>query len=249
MPNEYCFGPLCFVPLTEPSPGIFGLQQFVPGLALMALAWTTADARYRFRVASAALPARTITFVVLASVGPLTLLTTLWHAQHWLVPRGSLLTPAVWQAILGGAFIGTFLLWAWVAFVRPPVFGPRNAKHYARAFYVSVLRGADLPEIVYELGGSVSRLVRFATDEEKPRRRAGPDLGSADEKVSDVEVCANQILLLMADRKVCRTIVNSSPITAILLFEEVSRTKRFGVPVDILGRNLVSEAFVPALEN
>lgn len=140
MPNEYCFGPLCFVPLTEPSPGIFGLQQFVPGLALMALAWTTADARYRFRVASAALPVRTITFVVLAIVGPLTLLTSLWHAQHWLVPRGNLLTPAAWQAILGGAFIGTFFLWAWVAFVRPPVFGPRNAHRYARAFQVSALR-------------------------------------------------------------------------------------------------------------
>ena len=72
MPSEYCFATLCFVPLTEPSPGIFGLcQQFVPGLALMALASTTADARYRFRVASAALPVRTVTFVVLAIVGPL----------------------------------------------------------------------------------------------------------------------------------------------------------------------------------
>lgn len=112
MLSDYCFGALCFVPLTEPSPGVFGLQQFVPGLALMSLAWTTADARYRFRVASAALPVRTITFAVLAIVGPLTLLTRLWHAQHWLVPRGSLLTPAGWQAILGGAFIGTFFLWA-----------------------------------------------------------------------------------------------------------------------------------------
>ncbi len=84
--------------------------------------------------------------------------------------------------------------------------------------------------------------MRFATNKEKLQRRDGPGSGSDDKKVSDVEVCANQILLLMADRKVCRTIVNSSPITAILLFEEVSRTKRFGVPVDIVGRNLVSEA-------
>lgn len=97
-------------------------------------------------------------------------------------------------------------------------------------------------EIVYELGPSVSRLVRFATDKQKPRRPAGPASESDDEKVSDVEVCTNQILLLMADRKVCRAIVSSSPITAILLFEEVSRTKRFGIPVDILGRNLVREA-------
>jgi hypothetical protein len=104
-------------------------------VALMALAWTTADARYRFRVASAALPVRTITFCVLATVGPLTLLTSLCHAQHWLVPRGSLLTPAAWQAILGGAFIGTFFLCASVAFVRPPVFGPRNADHRQGSSY------------------------------------------------------------------------------------------------------------------
>jgi hypothetical protein len=242
MPDEYCFGILCFVPLTEPSPGVFGLQHFIPGLALMAIAWTTSDARYRFRVASAALPVRTITFWVLASVGPLTLLTSMWHAQHWLVPRGNVLTPATWEALLGFAFIGTFLLWAWVAFVQPPVFSRRNANRYADAFYVAVLRGRDLPEIVFELASSVTGLVRFATDKEERRRRKLLDPNSKDDEVSDVEVCANQVLLLMADRKVCRTIVESSPITAITLFEEVSRTKRFGVPVDILGKNLISEA-------
>src|SRR2546422_1490820 len=119
MTDEYCFLRVCFVPLNEPSTGIFGLQHFIPGLALMAVAWTTADARYRFRVASAALPVRQITFLVLASVGILTLLTSLWHAQHWLVPRGTLLPPALWQTLLGFAFIGTFLLWTWVAFYSP----------------------------------------------------------------------------------------------------------------------------------
>jgi hypothetical protein len=241
MPDEYCFRALCFVPLREPSPGIFGLPQFLPGLALMVLAWTTSDARYRFRVASAALDIRRITFAVFACVGPLALLTSLWHAQHWLVPRGNLLTPAAWQALLGGAFIGTLLAWAWVAFVRPPVFSRANANHYARAFYVAVLRGADLPEIAYELAGSAHAFVRFATDKYK-RRHSSPDSDPKDEELPDVEVCANQILLLMADRKVCRAIVNSSPITAIVLFEEVSESKRFGVPVDIFGRNLVSEA-------
>src|SRR5207245_11695958 len=101
-------------------------------------------------------------------------------------------------------------------------------------------RRRELPETIHELGGSVCPLVRVATNKEKPQRRAGPKSSSAN--VPDVEVCANQILLPMADRKVCRTIVNPSPITGILLFEEVSRTERFGVPVDIFGRNLVSEA-------
>lgn len=84
--------------------------------------------------------------------------------------------------------------------------------------------------------------MRFATSREKQRRQAGSESQSHEDDVADVEVCANQILLLMADRKVCRAIVNSSPITAILLFEELSRTRRFGIPVEIFGRNLVSEA-------
>ncbi len=242
MPDEYCFRALCFFPLTEPSPGIFGLQQFIPGLALMVVAWTTADAHYRFRVATAALPVRTITFWVLAIVGPLTLLTSLWHAQHWFVPRGNLLTPATWQSLLGGAFIGTFLLWAWVAFVRPPTFSPRNANRYVRAFYIAVLRDRDLPEIVFELAPYVSAIVRLATDQHKHRRLRHPESTAQPEKPSDAETGANEILLLLADRRVCRAIVKSSPITAIMLFEELAHTKRFGVPIDIFARNLVSEA-------
>ena len=119
-----CFGELRFVPLTEPLAGIFGLQQFVPSLALMVAClddgrcalsvWCgergAAGPHHHFRR-----PRNSRTPHVL---------TSLWHAQHWLVPRGNLLTPAGWQAILGGAFIGKFFLWAWVAFVRPPVFRP-----------------------------------------------------------------------------------------------------------------------------
>src|SRR5262245_50107445 len=101
----------------------------------MALAWTIADARYRFRVSTTPLPLQGITYAVVATVGGLALLTDLWRAEQWLVPRGHLLTPPLWQAILGGLFLITFLTWAWFAFIHPPVYGKRNARRFAHTLY------------------------------------------------------------------------------------------------------------------
>ena len=100
---------VCFIPLDTNGPKLFGFSEFLAGLALMVLAWTIADVRYRFRVRTAPLPLQGITFSVVAAVGILTLLTDLWRAEQWLVPQGNVLTPATWQALLGGLFLLTFL--------------------------------------------------------------------------------------------------------------------------------------------
>ena len=234
MAGEYCLGALCFVPLQEPSPDIFGLSEFLTGLALMVLAWARSDARYRFRVASAAVKVYSLTYRVVAVIGVLILLTELWHAQNWLVPRGPFLTPATWQILLGGTLVTTFLGWAWLAFFHPPVFRPRNAGRFASAFCHAVIRGSDLPLIAEEVERSASDLVRLATD--RANRASG------NEEIADYEVCANRILLMMADRRFCRAVVESSPTTAIAFFTELSKTRRFGIPIDAFGRNLVSEA-------
>ena len=128
MSSDYCYGFVCFVPLDANAPKFFGFSEFLAGLALMVLAWTIADVRYRFRVRTTPLPLQGITFAVVGAVGVLTLLTDLWRAEQWLVPRGNLLTPSGWQALLGGLFLLTFLTWAWFAFIRPPVYGKRNAQ-------------------------------------------------------------------------------------------------------------------------
>ena len=107
MTVEQCFVGVCFIPLDGSGQKFFGFSEFLAGLALMVLAWTIADVRYRFRVRTAPIPLLGITFSVVATVGVLTLLTDLWRAEQWLVPKGNLLTPASWQAILGGLFLLT----------------------------------------------------------------------------------------------------------------------------------------------
>ena len=157
---EKCFLGVCFIPLDGTGQKFFGFSEFLAGLALMVLAWTIADVRYRFRVRTAPIPLLGITFGVVAAVGSLTLLTDLWRAEQWLVPKGNLLTPASWQAFLGGVFLMTFLTWTWFAFIRPPIYGRRNAERFAQTLYRFVLKGSpvELAVIADELATRPKRL-------------------------------------------------------------------------------------------
>ena len=53
---------------------------------------------------------------------------------------------------------------------------------------------------------------------------------------------ANQILLLIADKRFCRAIVGSSPGTALAAFIAIGETKKYGIQVGTFARNVVNEA-------
>lgn len=246
MPSEYFFGLVHFFPLSGNSPKFFGFSEFLAGLALMVLAWTIADVRYRFRVRTTPLPLQGVTFAVVGAVGILTLLTDLWRAEQWLVPRGHLLSPAEWQAILGGLFLLTFLTWAWFAFIRPPIYGKRNAERYARTLYRFILKGSpsELSVIADELALSAKSLVRYTTDKEQLKYHGGheQDGEKLSKNLPKVTAYADDILLLIADKRFCRAIVESSPGTALALFQEIGDTKKYGIQVEIFGKNIVNAA-------
>ncbi len=246
MPNNFYFGFVRFVPLSANSPKFFGFSEFLAGLALMVLAWTIADVRYRFRVRTTPLPMQGITFYVVGAVGILTLLTDLWRAEQWLVPQGNLLTPSGWQAILGGLYLLTFLTWSWYAFIRPPIYGKRNAKRYARTLYHFILKGSpsELSVIADEFASSAKSLVRYATDrgELKNFRKNVSENEKSPNNPPKVTAYANDILLLIADKRFCRAIVESSPGTALAVFQEMEGTKKYGIQIEIFAKNIVNEA-------
>jgi hypothetical protein len=196
---ERCFAGVCLIPLAPNGPKFFGFSEFLAGLALMILAWTIADARYRFRVSAAPIPLRDLTFSIVTAIGVLTLLTDLWRAQGWLAPQGGLLTSASWQALLASFFFLTFLSWTWFAFISPPKFGRLNAKRYARTAYRFILKGApaELAVIADELAHSARALVRHATDrDELENHRLAQSKGRRQPNQPKVEAYANDLLLL-----------------------------------------------------
>lgn len=247
MAIEKCFAAVCFIPMDPSGSKLFGFSEFLAGLALMVLAWTIGDVRYRFRVQTAPIPLQGMTFSVVASLGILTLLTDLWRAQGWLVPQGNLLTPASWQAILAGLFLLTFLTWAWFAFIKRPTFGKRNAERYAHTLYRLILKGdpTELAVVADELTYSARALVKHATDRKSQNsNRRNQAESKSQPPETEVVGYANDLLLLIADKRFCRVIVESSPGTALAIFQEIGETEKYGIQVEIFAKNIVREALL-----
>lgn len=209
----------------------------------MAVVYTITDVRYKFRIAITPGSLYVATFGLIMVIGLQSLLTEVWIAEGWWVPKTVGLTRSTWQGIFGLLFLGTFLTWMYYAFIRPPVFGQRNARRFAQELYRYILRGNDdeLKIIANELARSAEPLIRNSKllppryqDHEEPRKHV--------KKKAGVEDYAHDILLLIANRKLCQQIVASSPVTAQAFFEEMTDANKYDIPIGQFARNVSSEA-------
>lgn len=237
MPTWDFFDQICWVALNSSDQKIFGFSEFLTGLALMALVWTIVDIRFRFRISTAIIPIERFSFILISGIGFLTLLTDVWRAEGWLVPCGDILTPVVWQAVLGGTLFLVFLSWIWFSLVKPPKFGVLNANRFANTLYRYILKGSptDLPIIADEVARSMPSLVNY-----------GVIAGRSGEPTIEPSLTssyANDLLLLIADKKFCRAITGSSQATALILFQELKNTKKYKLPVATFSKNIMSEAY------
>ncbi len=245
MVKEVCYWYLCFVPPNESNvPHIFGFAEFISALALLIITYTLVDVRYRFRIAIAPSPLYKLTFAIIGVIGVETLLTEVWLAQGWWLPRIAFLTQAIWQGYFGLLFLVTFMTWVWYAYIRPPVYGSRNYKRYAQELYGVIVKGADseLAVIADEIIRSAKPLVAFAPS--KPRKFAPLD-GSSETKedqLSEIEGYAHDVLMLIANRKLCRHIIASAPSTAIVFFQEAAEAKKYHLPMSTFAKNISAEA-------
>lgn len=227
---------ICFVPVTSTS-SIFGFKDFIAALALLVIIYTISDVRYRFRIAVTPSPLYKISYWFIALIGFGTLLTDIWISEKWLVPN-SLITATIWQGILASLFLGLVITWMHYAFIKPPVFGRNNFKQFAQELYRIVLKGSEteLPIIANELTYSAKSLVTFAAGLKEIKSITKDDLKPC------AEGYANDMLLLIANRKLCRHIVASSPNTAIRFLDAVAESKAYHVPIGLFAKNVSTEA-------
>jgi hypothetical protein len=225
---------VCFVVPPRPSEQpVFGFAQFLTAFALLIVAYTLSDVRYRFRVAVTAIPLIELTFVLSGLVGVTTLLTSVWFAEGWPLPTFLAHQP-ITQGTLGVLFLALALTWIWVAFIRPPKFGRRNCGKFAQALYARLLQGVDseLPAIASELIRSARSIVHFT---------AGA-AGASRAKNNIASSVAHDVLLLIGMRKFCRHIVANSPGTAMAFFTEISNQKKYHAPIRQFAWNISIEA-------
>jgi len=224
---------LCWVTPGQTDAGIFGFSVFVTAIALLVVIYTVSGVRHQFRISAAPIPLRSLTFYICGFIGIGTLDTDLLFANHVLLPR-VVSNQALWQGFFGALFLLVVMCWLWFAFIRPPIFGRWNYFNFGRAVYGLVLRGSEteLPEIAMELARSAREIVKFA--DETP-------ISNTQSKVTAAQV-ANDLLLLIGARKFCRSVVSSSPITAIAFFEAMSELKKYNLSISQFASNISSEA-------
>ncbi len=227
---------ICFVPVTSTA-SIFGFKDFIAALALLIIIYTISDVRYRFRIAVSPTPLYKISYWLISLIGFGTLLTDIWIGEKWLVPD-NLITATIWQGILAALFLGLVITWMHYAFIKPTTFGRNNYKQYAQELYRIVLKGSEteLPIIAHELAYSAESLIIFAAGLNKIKTEAKGELKPC------AEGYANDMLLLIANRKLCRHIVASSPITAIRFLDAVAESKTYHVPIGLFAKNISTEA-------
>lgn len=237
---------ICFVRLDADSPRLFGFPEFLAGLALMALVWSITDIRYRFRISSAPLPLEKVTFGVISSIGALTILTDLWRSEEWPVPCGNILTPNSWQALLATTLLIAFLLWAWFAFIKPPIFSRFNSRRYAQALYEGVIKSApaELNIIADELGRSARSLIRHATSRLPLERNNNNKVKKWLLSKFNCDAYADDILLLIADNRICKAIIDNSPQTALRFFLEITEQGKYDINISAFARNIVGQALL-----
>lgn len=247
MTAEICYFRICFVPPSPAVvPNIFGFAEFISSLALLIIVYTVVDVRYRFRIAIAPFPLRGFTFIIIAVIGIGTLLTDVWLTEGWWVLKIYSLSGAVWQGLFGLLFLCVFMIWMYFAFIRPPVFSKNNFGKFAASLYGIIVRGSDheLSVIGDELSRSARSIVNFAHN--VPARVAlesrSQNDRSKNKRDRQVEDCAYDILLLIANRKLCRNIVQSSQATALFFFGEMLDAKKFNIPFGPFARNISAEA-------
>jgi len=230
------FWGICFV-ATNSTTSLFGFKDFIAALALLIIIYTVSDIRYRFRVSVSPIPLFKISYALIGLIGFGTLATDVWISEKWLVPD-SLITTAIWQGTLAALFLGLVITWMHYAFIKPPIFGRNNYQKYTQELYRIVLKGseAELPIIAHELAASAKSLVTLAAGLGKVKAEAKGKLKPC------AEGYANDMLLLIANRRFCRHLVASSPLTAIRFLDAVAESKAYHVPIGLFAQNVSTEA-------
>jgi hypothetical protein len=232
-------------PTGEQAGGIFGFAEFIQAFAVLVLIYTLSDVRYRFRIAAAWLPVRSLTFWLTLFIGVSALVSDYWFTNKLPLPT-VFPSRAIIQTVLASLFLIIIFMWLWFAFLRPPVFSSWNAYHFFIAIRNFLVEGSDqdLPTITSELRHSASNIVRYAPDIPKRRYPNDPRPEPAPRRISATSEYAEMICLIIGSRKIAHYIVKSSPITAIVLFDEMSKQKRYNIRMGEFASNVATEALL-----
>lgn len=211
-----------------PHNTFFGFTTFLTGIAFLLMAWTTSDYKYRFRLYISSLSPKSLSSITIF-LGFSVLICDFFASMEWISPCGH----NVCQLVLAILFLFEITYWLFVCFFKPPIFGHQNHARYTQEFDHVLYSGDEtkMHVIAEELIRSLPKIVKYS---------AGKYCDW--EKCSDVTKDALRIIGMMGDKLFCRIVVRKSIDTALALFYNVEKERKYDIGLSLFARNLTTEA-------
>ena len=203
----------------------FGFSEFLTGLALLMIVWSTTEYKYRFRLYISRLSKNAL-FVMTIAVGLVTLgcdfVASLGVITH--------LTQFVIQLICALCLFSFVMYWVKNVFLSPPVFNESNCEKFATEFVFVCESGSDeeLNFLAQEIIFSLPNIVHFAHKY---------DFGK--NEFTEVEKQVYRIISRMSTERFCCAAVRGY--FGRVLFGCLKAEKKFNVGLETFAENYITE--------
>ncbi len=204
-------------PATPDNGNYFGFAQFLSTLALLVVVFNVSDFRYRYRLSVLRYNVRIIAIVTSIFVATGLLIADIWFNNGFeiftFLNNYSNIT-----IFLATIFLSLVIYIVCVCFLFPVRFKRTNALSFFRSttYYIHQGNKERLQAVAEELRPAVMDIFRYASFAAHGDNPAQP---------KQVEACAHDLLLALADRRFCSVVVDRVPALALGCFETAKPTK------------------------
>jgi hypothetical protein len=218
---------------------IFGIAEFITIIGIFTVAYNVSDDIYKFRINISPFPILSIFFYSSILCGILLALNVFWFDYGLPLPS-ALNNQFIIEVLVASTLIAVLAVWVRVAFLKPPRFSQRNSERFARQIFQGIAGGneQELAAAAYEVGRSASEIVDIAR--QRVKRRDWKNGGFTSVRTEGAQI-ADELLLMLGDRRFCRHVAKKAPWVAEELFREVGKEGLGDLQFAQFARNVSAE--------
>lgn len=206
----------------------FNFTTFVTAMAVLILAWTNSDYKYKFRFQISFIPPS----ILLGMVFLLGLATVVNDYVHF-----NFIWPySTWQLVLSIILLLLIFYWAFSCFVRPPKFRWYNHSRFRKVFQDVVFRRnyQEIISLVSDFRRSIQSIIRFSKNEYE----------ISETKLSEKEKDALRIIDLMGNDFFAKAVVDVDVRVAVDLFKEAKEKNKINHEMHVFAGNFITQALM-----
>lgn len=206
----------------------FDFTTFVTAMAVLILAWTNSDYRYKFRFKISFLPPCALLIIVFV-LGLATVVDDYMHFDFWW-------SYSTWQLIFALILLILIFYWAFSCFVKSPKFNWYNHSRYRKAFRDVVFRRnyREMTSLVGDFRNSVQSIIRFSKNEYELE----------DCELSEKEKNALRIVDLIGNDFFAKAVVDVDVRIAADLFKDAKENNKINHGIKVFAVNFITQALI-----